>query len=85
MPNDPEFPQQFSLHNVGQNGGIVDADIDAPEAWEVTTGSMETVVAVMDTGVDYTHADLYLNIWLNEGEIPSEIAGVWRTPTVTDW
>ena len=74
MPNDPEFANQWHLHNAGQSGGTIDADVDAVEAWEVTTGSMETVVAVLDDGVDDTHPDLYLNIWLNEGEIPIGIA-----------
>ena len=71
--NDPIYPDQWYLHNEGQSGGVVDADIDAPEAWQVTTGSMSTVVAVLDTGVYYDHEDVYLNIWLNEGEIPAAI------------
>lgn len=74
FPNDPLFSSQWPLHNTGQTGGTPDADMDAPEAWSVTTGSMTTVVAVIDTGIDYTHPDLYLNIWLNEGEIPASIA-----------
>jgi len=74
IPNDPDFPAQWVLHNTGQSGGIVDADIDAPQAWEITTGSMQTVVAILDDGVDYTHPDLYLNIWLNQAEIPANIA-----------
>jgi hypothetical protein len=74
FPNDPQFAQQWPLHNTGQTGGTFDADIDMPEAWTVTTGSMATVVAVLDSGVDYTHPDLYLNIWLNESEIPNNIA-----------
>ena len=64
-PNDPSFPQQWSLNNVGQTGGIADADIDAPEAWDITTGSDDVVVAVIDSGVDYLHADLAANIWSN--------------------
>lgn len=75
FPNDPDFPQQWELHNTGQNGAVPDADIDAPEAWTITTGSMATVLAEIDDGVDYTHPDLYLNIWLNQGEIPPGIAG----------
>jgi hypothetical protein len=74
VPNDPSFGDQWVLHNTGQTGGAVDADIDAPQAWAITTGSMETVVAMLDTGIDYTHPDLYLNIWLNEAEIPTDIA-----------
>jgi len=74
FPNDPLFSTQWALHNTGQSGGIPDADLDAPEAWSVTTGSLATVIAVLDMGVDYTDPDLYLNIWLNEGEIPEDIA-----------
>jgi PKD repeat protein len=70
-PNDPKFSQLWGLHNTGQTGGTVDADIDAPEAWNLTTGSPEVIVAVIDTGVDYTHPDLALNMWKNPGEIPN--------------
>lgn len=73
-PNDPEFPQQWMLENTGQTGGQFDADLDAPAVWSVTTGSMATVVAVLDSGVDYTNRDLYLNIWLNQAEIPAQLA-----------
>src|SRR5687768_12109445 len=68
-PNDPDFPMTYGLHNEGQIGGTEDADIDAPEAWEKTTGSSDTIVAVIDTGVDYNHPDLAANIWTNDGEI----------------
>jgi subtilisin len=57
-PTDPYFPQQSNLHNTGQNGGTADADIDAPEAWGITTGSPNVTVAVIDSGVYYTHGDL---------------------------
>ncbi len=69
IPNDPSFTKLFGLNNVGQTGGTTDADIDAPEAWNVTTGSRSTVVAVIDTGIDYTHPDLAANVWTNPGEI----------------
>ena len=69
-PNDPAFSQLYGLNNVGQNGGVPDADIDAPEAWNVTTGSSSIVVGVIDTGIDYTHVDLAANVWTNPGEIP---------------
>jgi hypothetical protein len=68
-PNDPEFSQLWGLHNEGQTGGTVDADIDAPEAWELKTES-DVVVAVIDTGVDYNHPDLAANMWVNQNEIP---------------
>ncbi len=69
-PNDPEFPKQYNLHNTGQFDGTVDADIDAREAWGVTTGDARPVVAVIDTGVDIKHPDLKDNIWTNPGEVP---------------
>ena len=72
-PNDPYFNQQWGLHNTGQvvNGtpGTLDADIDAPGAWDFRTGSVDVVVAVIDTGVDYLHPDLAPNIWRNPLEI----------------
>ncbi|MHC4693086.1 MAG: S8 family serine peptidase, partial [Planctomycetota bacterium] len=80
IPNDPYFSFQWSLHNTGQmypeSGkynhppGKFDADIDAPEAWDIHTGSSEVIVAVVDSGVDYNHRDLQPNIWINSGEIP---------------
>ena len=68
-PNDPSYSQLWGLHNIGQTGGTQDADIDAPEAWDINTGSGNVVVAVIDSGVDYTHPDLAANIWVNSGEI----------------
>jgi serine protease len=73
VPNDPMNGQLYGQNNTGQNGGTVDADMDAAEAWDVTTGSFRTVVAVIDTGVDYTHPDLYRNIWINQSEIPAGV------------
>lgn len=70
IPNDPRFSEQWSLNNIGQTGGTFDADIDAPEAWDLTTGIDKVVVAVIDTGVDYTHEDLRAVMWTNSGEIP---------------
>jgi subtilisin family serine protease len=68
-PNDPGFMDLWGLHNAGQTGGTPDADIDAPEAWEHSTGNGSTIVAVIDTGVDYNHSDLAANMWTNAGEI----------------
>ncbi len=73
IPNDTQYTTQWALNNLGQTGGIVDADIDAPEAWDISTGgqtatSEDIVIAVIDGGVDLDHPDL--NFWKNTGEIP---------------
>ncbi|MHC4498441.1 MAG: S8 family serine peptidase, partial [Planctomycetota bacterium] len=52
IPDDLLFNQLWNMHNTGQSGGTPDADIDAPEAWEIATGSSESIVAVIDTGVE---------------------------------
>lgn len=70
IPNDPRFSELYGLNNIGQTGGTIDADIDAPEAWDQQTGTPDVVVAVIDSGVDYNHPDLSANIWTNPGEIP---------------
>jgi subtilisin family serine protease len=70
--NDPSFGQLWGLDNTGQSGGVVDADIDAPEAWNTTTGSRNVVVAVIDTGMDYNHPDLAANAWRNPGEVAGD-------------
>ena len=69
LPDDSSFSQLWGMHNTGQTGGIVDADIDAPEAWDFTTGSREVLVGVIDTGVDRTHPDLAPNMWRNPKEV----------------
>ncbi len=71
LPNDPLFPNQWGLHNTGQSGGTVGADIGMEEAWNALTNATPIVVAVIDTGVDYTHPDLINNMWVNSGEIPN--------------
>lgn len=70
VPNDPFFNQMWGLDNTGQTGGTPDADIDAPEAWDLATGNPAMVVAVIDSGMDRTHEDLAANLWTNPGEIP---------------
>src|SRR5262249_52054549 len=69
-PNAPSLRRDWGLINTGQTGGAVDADIDADEAWDVATGGRSIVVAVIDSGVDYTHPDLQANMWRNPGEVP---------------
>lgn len=66
--NDSDYPKLYGLNNTGQTGGTADADVDAPEAWNTTTGDTLTVVAVIDEGVDINHPDLKNNIWTNSGE-----------------
>src|ERR671935_175155 len=72
VPNDASFPQPWGLENPGQavnlTTGTADADIDAPAAWNVTTGSPAVTVGVIDTGVDDGHPDLAANMWTNAGE-----------------
>ena len=77
-PADPRYPIQWSLNNTGQivsgRRGIEDSDIDAPEAWDIITGRPEVVVAVIDSGVDFSHPDLGGSnqdsqvMWTNPGE-----------------
>jgi thermitase len=63
VPNDPLFPDLYGLNNVGQTGGRVDADIDAPEGWDAAglgafpaTGGVK--IGIVDTGIDQTHPEL---------------------------
>ena len=64
-PNDNRFNEQWSLRNTGQNGGQYGSDVDASSAWSTTTGSKSTVIAVIDSGIDFTHPDLANNQWIN--------------------
>jgi serine protease len=70
-PNDPQFNQQWNLKNTAQFGGTAGADINATAAWGITTNASAIPIAVFDTGIDYTHPDLYDNIWINQKEIPA--------------
>jgi len=75
-PNDTYFPDLWALQNTGQsvNGtaGTAGDDVHFVPAWALAQqpGTNRPVVAVIDTGVDYTHPDLASNIWINTGEIP---------------
>lgn len=75
-PNDPQYSAQYHLNNTGQmvgnpaTPGTPDADLDVPEAWEITTGTPNIVVAIADDGLALNHPDLNGNIWVNAGETP---------------
>ena len=59
VPNDPNFPQLWGLHN----SAVAGADISAEPAWDISTGSTANVAGVVDTGIYYAHADLAGNVW----------------------
>lgn len=61
--NDTYYSSLWAMENIGQEGGTVDADIDAKEAWDLQKGSKSVVIAVIDTGIDYNHPDLRNNMW----------------------
>jgi subtilisin family serine protease len=73
IPNDPDFGLLWGLHNTGQtvygDPGTPGADIRAVSAWDFWAGDPDFRVAVIDTGVDYTHPDLAANMWTNEAEL----------------
>jgi RHS repeat-associated protein len=67
-PNDARFVEQWALRNSGQNGGAPESDVRAPAAWQETVGTYSTVIAVVDSGIDFTHPDLSASRWVNAGE-----------------
>lgn len=75
LPDDPSFVELWGLSNDGKNNGLAGFDINVIKAWDITTGSRDVIVGVIDTGVDYTHPDLKDNMWINEAEANGE-AGV---------
>ena len=68
-PDDPMFPDQWHLRNTGNGGGTPGADAELLAAWDVTTGSPDVVIAVIDDGLVVSHPDLSPNLWVNPGEI----------------
>ena len=74
-PTDPDYSDLWHLNNTGQTGGTPNADIDAPEAWKITTGAEDLVIGVIDTGIDYSHPDLAANIWINPLESGLDASG----------
>jgi subtilisin family serine protease len=78
VPDDPWFHDLWGLFNTGQDlgvPGIAGADIDAVRAWEITTGSRDHAVAIIDSGIDYTHPDLAGNVWSAPSAFTVRIGG----------
>ena len=69
LPDDTRFASLWGLHNTGQVPGVADADIDAPQAWDLSVGRRDVLVGVIDSGLDREHPDLQANVWLNPGEV----------------
>ncbi|MBC7540407.1 MAG: S8 family serine peptidase [Bacteriovorax sp.] len=66
-PDDPSFGQLWGIRNTGSNepqgkAGVEGADVNALKAWDITKGSHAVRIAIIDTGVDYTHPDLIGNV-----------------------
>jgi subtilisin family serine protease len=82
VPTDPYFTEQWALQNTGQihdiadpppmgASGLADADVDATEAWSTSTGSPDTVIAVIDSGIDLSNPDVASSLWTNAAEVPA--------------
>jgi subtilisin family serine protease len=71
-PDDPRYVDGtlWGLNNRGQSGGLIHADIGAADGWEILNSASNVIVAIIDTGIRYTHEDLADNVWVNPGEIP---------------
>ena len=71
IPADSAFANGtlWGLRNTGQDGGVAGVDINAATAWDITTGSDQVIVAVIDSGIRVTHQDLAQRMWRNPGEI----------------
>lgn len=88
ISNDAYIDSQWAIHNPGKYTSYVnnskkviyvteDIDMDVPEAWDYMNkhglSKREVIVAVIDTGVDYSHPDLSENMWINKNEIPGDM------------
>lgn len=75
VPNDPRFKDLWGLRNTGSNepngrsAGVEGADVNALLAWDITKGARQVKIAVIDTGIDYSHPDLKRNMWVNTAEL----------------
>jgi len=80
-PNDQRFAEQWALNNTGQNGGQYGSDIGVARAWQKTTGSQSTIVAVIDSGIDFTHPDLASNEWRIQAPQTETLTAGTTSPT----
>lgn len=71
-PNDTLLSQQWGLNNTGQSGGAAGADIRAFELWNIIEGAEGVLVAVLDSGLNFSHPDLLNIAWINPGELPND-------------
>lgn len=90
---DSEFSRQWGLKNTGRNSGEifrrgkVGQDTNIMSAWDMTTGSSDIIVAVIDTGIDYNHPDLKDNMWVNPDPTAEDVHGynfAAKTPNPMD-
>jgi subtilisin family serine protease len=72
VPIDPSFGNQWGLRNTGQAGGAVSADVDATEFWDIIGSAPGIVVAVLDSGLNFSHPDLQDLSWVNPGEVAGD-------------
>ncbi|HKO45139.1 MAG TPA: S8 family serine peptidase, partial [Pyrinomonadaceae bacterium] len=77
LPNDAQFSEQWALRNTGQNGSQFGSDINATAGWQFHTGTQSTVVAVIDSGIDFGHPDLAGNQWINSSPGPEGDVHGW--------
>ncbi len=77
--NDPYYSKLWAVENTGQSvnntSGTNDADMDTKEAWDIEEGNKNIIIAVLDTGVDYTHEDLKDNMYNGNAKQGYDFAG----------
>jgi len=73
VTNDQFYGLLYAINNTGQvvasQSGTFDADMDVAEAWSLSIGDPDLVIAVIDDGVEYTHPDINDQMWVNPGEV----------------